>query len=68
MEYFWVMLRQPTCRAVPDVALSPKHWNEAGTLEKHNWVRKTHPYADNLNESLRKLMRQVQKLLDDNPT
>jgi integrase len=60
--------RQPTYRAVPDVAVSAKHWNEAGTLEKLNWVRKTHPFADNLNETLRKLMRRVQKLLDDNPS
>ncbi|MGI4834662.1 MAG: tyrosine-type recombinase/integrase [Janthinobacterium lividum] len=60
--------RQPIYRVVPDVALSAKHWNEAGTLEKHNWVRKTHPYVDNVNETLRKLMRQVQKLLDDNPS
>lgn len=60
--------RQPTYRAVPDVAVSAKHWNEAGTLEKLNWVRKTHPYADSLNETLRRLMRAVQQLLDDNPT
>jgi hypothetical protein len=53
---------------VPDVALSPKYLNEAGPLEKHNWVRKTYPYADTLNGTIRKLMRQVQRLLDDNPT
>jgi integrase len=60
--------RLPTYKAVPDVALSPKHWNEGGTLEKMNWVRKTHPSADRYNEELRKVMRKVQKLLDDNPT
>jgi integrase/recombinase XerD len=59
--------RKATYQAVPDVALSTKHWNEAGTLEKLNWVRKTHPYADSLNETLRKLMRQVQALLDAHP-
>lgn len=60
--------RKPTFRAIPDVALSEKHWNEAGTPEKLNWVRKTHPAAERYNEVLRKLLRQVQQLLDDNPT
>lgn len=60
--------RQPTYRAVPDVAVSAKHWNEAGTLEKQNWVRGTHAEARRYNEVLRKLLRQVQQLLDDNPT
>ena len=59
--------RKPTYRAIDDVALSEKHWNDAGTLEKLNWVRKTHPAAERYNEVLRKLMRQVQQLLDDNP-
>jgi integrase/recombinase XerD len=60
--------RQPTYRAIADVALSPQHWNEKGTLEKLNWVRKSHPSAERFNEVLRKLMRQVQQLLDDNPS
>jgi integrase/recombinase XerD len=60
--------RKPTYRAIPDVALSASHWNENGTLEKFNWVRKSHPSAERFNEVLRKLMRDVQKLLDDNPT
>jgi integrase/recombinase XerD len=60
--------RQPTYRAVPDVAVSAKHWNEAATVEKQNWVRGTHPEARRYNEVLRKLLRQVQQLLDDNPT
>ena len=59
--------RQPTYRAVPNVALTAKHWNANGTLEKHNWVHGTHPYADNLNETLRRLLRAVQQLLDDHP-
>ncbi|TVT43088.1 tyrosine-type recombinase/integrase [Hymenobacter setariae] len=59
--------RQPTYRAIPDVAVSAKHWNEAGTLEKQNWVRGTHPEARRYNDVLRKLLRQVQQLLDENP-
>ena len=59
--------RRPAYRAIPDMALSPQHWNEKGTLEKLNWVRKTHPAAERYNEVLRKLMREVQQLLDDNP-
>jgi hypothetical protein len=49
--------RQPTYRAIPDVAVSAKHWNEAGTLEKQNWVRGTHTDARRYNEVLRKLLR-----------
>ena len=30
-------------------------------------MRKTHPAAERYNEVLRKLLRQVQQLLDDNP-
>lgn len=58
--------RLPTFRAIPALALSEKHWNEAGTPEKFNWVRKTHPAAERYNEVLRKLLRQVEQP-DDNP-
>jgi len=52
---------QPTYQAIPGLALSEKHWNEAGTLKKLNWVRKTRPAAERYNELLRKLLRPVTK-------
>jgi hypothetical protein len=60
--------RSPKYQAVPNVALSAAHWNEKGSLEKANWVCKTHPYAADYNETLRKLLKRVQQLVDDNPT
>jgi hypothetical protein len=60
--------RSPKYQAVPNVALSAAHWNEKGSLEKANWVRKTHSYAADYNETLRKLLKRVQQLVDDNPT
>lgn len=59
--------RKPTYRTIPNILLSAAHWNEKGSLEKANWVRKSHPYSDDYNETLRKLLKRAQKLVDENP-
>lgn len=59
--------RAPKYRAVPNLAVATKDWNEAGTLSRANWVRKSHPYADDYNETLRKLLREVEALLKERP-
>ena len=52
--------RQAKYQAVPNLAVAVKDWNAKATLSKANWVRKTHPYADEYNEKLRKLLREVE--------
>lgn len=59
--------RAPKYQAVPNLAVAAKDWNEAGTLSRANWVRKSHPYADDYNERLRKLLRQIEDILKDQP-
>jgi len=45
------------------MATSTVHWNDRATLEKANWLRKTHPYATQYNAHLQQMLSLAQQLL-----